>query len=250
LISRIILAQIIFGVIFPVAGFFIDEKALSDKLMIFQILSVELFLTLFVTLIDVVTIVVIFIHWQKETFKPKKSKKSQLMTMIKKGESKNIEFKETLRWDTKVNKTNRDLEKVVAKTICGFMNALGGNLIIGVTDKKEVVGISYDYLTLPKKNSDGFQNHLIQMLKHSIGVNFLQFIDVGFEKIGEKEICHIKIKKSDRPVFVKWNGTDDFYVRNGNTTNPLGIKEAISYIDSNWRPIEDTKNKTFLQRLF
>ena len=249
LVKRIVLAQIVFGLIFPVAGFFIDEKALGSQLTLFRVISTELFLTLFVTLIDVITIIFIFIHWQKETFKPIKSKKSKIISLIKKGENKNIEFKETLRWDIKDNKTNRDLEKVVAKTICGFMNSFGGNLIVGISDNKIITGLSKDFQTLPKKNSDGFQNHLIQLLKQTIGVNYLQNVDIGFEKIEEKEICFIKIKKSDQPVFVKWNGNDEFYIRNGNTTNPLGIKEALSYIETHWKLEGPTKNKTFLRRL-
>ena len=250
LIKRIVLTQIFFGLIFPVAGFFIDEQSMQNKLMLFRVLSAEVFVTLVVILVDVVAIVIIFFHWQKETFKPKKSLKSVITALIKNGESKKVELKETLRWDIKENKINRDLEKVVLKTICGFLNSYGGTLIIGVNDKKEITGLTRDYVTLPKKNSDGFQNHLIQLVKQAIGITHLHNIDIGFEKLGGAEVCFLKIKKSDSPVFVRWNNEDEFYVRNGNSTNPIGIKEALVYIDTHWKEVEDTKNKSFLKRLF
>src|SRR3989344_5638861 len=96
LIKRIVLTQIFFGLIFPVAGFFIDEQSMQNKLMLFRVLSAEVFVTLVVILVDVVAIVIIFFHWQKETFKPKKSLKSVITALIKNGESKKVELKETL----------------------------------------------------------------------------------------------------------------------------------------------------------
>lgn len=249
LIKRIIFVQIVFGIIFPVAGFFIDEKALENTNSFFQIISVELSLTILVTFIDVITIIVIFLHWQKETYKPQKSLKSVIKGYISKGESKKIEFKETLRWDTITESTNRDLERVFLKTTAGFLNAEGGNLIVGINDKQQVIGLLRDYQTLPKKNNDGFQNHIIQLIKQGIGVNQLANIDIHFEKFNGNEICLVKIRPSTKPVFVTWNGSEEFFVRNGNTTNPLSIKEAVTYIEEHWKK-EEPKKKPFLRRLF
>ena len=120
-------------------------------------------------------------------------------SIMRLGESKKVELKETLRWDIKENKINRDLEKVVLKTICGFLNSYGGTLIIGVNDKKEVTGLTRDYVTLPKKNSDGFQNHLIQLVKQAIGITHLHNIDIGFhhKKLARVTLSHHKIEASE-----------------------------------------------------
>ena len=56
----------------------------------------------------------------------KKLDKEDIEKLIKKDESQNLEFKSTLRWDVKQESVNKDLEKVILKTIAGFMNSDGG----------------------------------------------------------------------------------------------------------------------------
>ena len=54
--------------------------------------------------------------------------------MIAQGESANLEFKSSFRWDLRENKLNRALEGVILKTLAGYMNGKGGTLLIGVAD--------------------------------------------------------------------------------------------------------------------
>src|SRR4030065_1710961 len=53
-----------------------------------------------------------------------------IKTLIKKGEGRQLEFKEAL---------NKD---VVAREVCGFLNAKGGQILIGVKDRGLISGIS------------------------------------------------------------------------------------------------------------
>ena len=57
-----------------------------------------------------------------------------LRALIARGESVNLEFKSSFRWDLKENKVNRVLEAVVLKTLAGYMNGNGGTLLIGVAE--------------------------------------------------------------------------------------------------------------------
>ena len=60
---------------------------------------------------------------------------------IAKGESETLEFKSSLRWDRKEGRVNKDLERVVVKTLAGLLNAKkGGALLVGVADSGEVSG--------------------------------------------------------------------------------------------------------------
>jgi hypothetical protein len=64
-------------------------------------------------------------------------------------ESDTVEFKSSLRWSYQANKYDREMERVVVKTVAGFLNSYrGGNLIIGLDDKGEVLGLELDYSTL------------------------------------------------------------------------------------------------------
>lgn len=166
----------------------------------------------------------------------KKEIKYDIRSIIKQKENRNLEFKETLRFDIKKSEVNKDLEKVIAKTIIGFLNAEGGNLIIGVSDKGEINGLSKDISTLPKKDIDGFQNHLTMIVKTMIGVNFLNNIDVNFENIEDKDICVISVKKGHKPAYLKnSDNKEEFFVRVGNSTQPLSMSEAEEYIKEQFK---------------
>lgn len=239
LIKRIIISQILLGILFPVFGFFIDEQSVSTYIPLTELISYEFLVTSLIILIEIIVIVVIYINWQRNLPKPKKSLKKQAINTIKKGEGKNVEFKQTLRWDIKQKKINKDLEKVVIKSIAGFLNSNGGALLIGVADKKTIYGLEKDYATLPKKNNDGFENHLIQLFRSHIGINYIKFVSIDFVSIEKKEVCYLRIKPCDKPVFAKNGESEDFYVRSGNATNSLGIKDAVSYIEDRFKKDEE-----------
>jgi predicted HTH transcriptional regulator len=72
--------------------------------------------------------------------------------LIEQGESAELEFKSTVRWDLRESKKNPDLEAVIRYTVAGFLNANGGTLLIGVGDDGSIVGLQPDYGTFRKPN--------------------------------------------------------------------------------------------------
>ena len=66
----------------------------------------------------------------------------QAEELIKRGESKTLEFKATLRWNLRENrKDDKAITHAVLKTIAAFLNTAGGDLLIGVADDGTVTGI-------------------------------------------------------------------------------------------------------------
>jgi predicted HTH transcriptional regulator len=67
--------------------------------------------------------------------------------LIKRGESKSLEFKSTLRWSLKENRRDdKGVTHAALKTIAAFLNTEGGDLLIGVADDGSIVGIERDVL--------------------------------------------------------------------------------------------------------
>lgn len=153
---------------------------------------------------------------------------------LKQDESEEIEFKSSSRWDYNQNKVNKDLEKVIAKTIAAFMNSSGGILMIGVSDDKEVLGIDKDISTLNKKNEDGYIQHIISLISNYIGIEYAGFVNISIEKPEDISVCVIQIKRAPKPVFVKNNENKDFYVRIANTSRQLNTEDSYKYIQLNW----------------
>ena len=155
---------------------------------------------------------------------------------ISEGEGRFVEFKETLRWDTRKEEINKEIEHAVAKTIVGFLNSEGGTLLIGINDNAKVIGLENDYKTLPKKNKDGFENHLSQLIKTTIGLQFTKYINIKFEKVENENVCIVSVGESRKPAYLhKSNDKEDFFVRVGNSTQPFSMSETEEYIKAHWR---------------
>lgn len=155
--------------------------------------------------------------------------------LIEEGEGLFLEFKETLRYDTRKNEVSKEMERMVIKTIVGFLNADGGTLIIGVNDDGKVIGLDNDYKALPKKNRDGFENHFSMLVKTMIGLSFAKYVSTKFEKIDDKDICVVTVREGHKPAYlISGDKKEDFYVRVGNSTQPFSMSETSEYIKTHW----------------
>jgi type I restriction enzyme R subunit len=86
--------------------------------------------------------------------------------LIRRGESKTLEFKSTLRWSLKEDRQDdKGVTHAVLKTIAAFLNTEGGDLLIGVGDDGDLVGIERDQL----ESDDRFMRHLAQVVRNSLG---------------------------------------------------------------------------------
>ena len=107
------------------------------------------------------------------------------------SESQNIEYKESWRDE-------------YLKWICGFANAHGGRIYIGVNDNKEVIG-----LPDAKKLMEDIPNKI---------VNYLGIVeDVNLLAEGDKEYIEIDVAPSNMPIAYK--GT--YHYRSGSTKQEL-----------------------------
>lgn len=155
------------------------------------------------------------------------SSERQTREMIAAGESSHLEFKSTLRWDLRAGKTNQAVERASLKTLCAFLNATGGTLIIGVRDDGSIEGIESDRLL----NDDRFLLHLWTLIRTCLGRDVSPYIQTSLEKINEKTICVITCSRSLRPIFLRQPGfEEEFYIRLGPSSASLDISEALKYI--------------------
>jgi hypothetical protein len=156
--------------------------------------------------------------------------------LIQEGESDELEFKSTMRWDLKEGVASKKMEEVIVKTVAALANGQGGTLVIGVDDDGNVIGLSHDYLSLGGVDRDKFEIHLRNVLKEQLGVAFVSSkVLVRFHELGEMEICQVDVERASEPVVIVTtdkNGQkiEKFYVRNGNASHELPMKEISAYI--------------------
>tara|TARA_R110001632_G_scaffold232806_3_gene374723 strand:- start:686 stop:1390 length:705 start_codon:yes stop_codon:yes gene_type:complete len=155
--------------------------------------------------------------------------------IIADGENEKVEFKSSIRYDYLRKITNRDLELVIAKTIVGFMNTKGGKLIIGVDDDGNILGLENDFKTLKHKNKDGYEREVFRIISKQLGHKACFSNHVSFYNLNEKEVCVVDIEPSKEPVYVNDGTSTTFYVRTGNATYPLTVKETVDYLKTKER---------------
>ena len=158
----------------------------------------------------------------------------ELQELIAAGESNTVELKSTLRYDRRLKTVNKKLEYVIAKTIAAFLNSEGGDLFIGIDDNQNALGLSDDIETLTKKNIDGFELRVIEALKKYLSVEYSTHIKVTFPLYDDVQICRIRVAKSSKPAFIRFEGKEDFFVRSGCSSQPLSREEQSAYEKEHW----------------
>ena len=157
--------------------------------------------------------------------------------LVRAGESAKVEFKSSARYNRHSGKRDERLEKAVAKTVAGFLNAEGGVLLIGVADDGSVPGIEDDYMLLKAPDRDRFELWLRDMLTKSIGV--VATSDGG--ELSSTPQTGTTSASSPRPplggpFFVHGSDGHDatLFVRLGNTTLELDAEESLTYPVHRW----------------
>jgi hypothetical protein len=156
----------------------------------------------------------------------------QAEELIKRGESKTLEFKSTLRWSLKEDRQDdKGVTHAVLKTIAAFLNTEGGDLLIGVGDDGSVIGIDSDRL----ENDDKFMRHLAQVVRNGLGDRAGTCIDPKTQIVQGKTVCVVSCQRSPEPVFLKWKGMEtipdgDLFVRSGPGTVKLPTESAAEYV--------------------
>ena len=152
--------------------------------------------------------------------------------LLKLQESKTLEFKSSLRWSLKEDrKDDKHVTHAALKTIAGFLNTEGGDLLIGVADDRAVLGIEHDRL----ENDDKFMRHLAQVVRNGLGDRADTYIDPRMQVVKGKTVCLVSCQRSPEPMYLRWKGVEktpegNFYVRNGPGTVRLGVEDAEKYV--------------------
>jgi len=159
-----------------------------------------------------------------------------LEDLIAEGESDELEFKSTLRWDLKESTVNKKLEEVILKTVAAFANSQGGTLLVGVADDGEILGLEWDYHSLGGGDRDKFELHLRNLLNQQFGTGFVASkVAIKFHIIEDKEVCQIETSTAKEPIILKvkdknGHSVEKFYARSGNSSQEIPLSEMNAYI--------------------
>lgn len=156
--------------------------------------------------------------------------------LIFEGESDELEFKSTLRWDLTIGAVNRKMEEAIVKAVAAFANSQGGTLVIGVDDDGQTIGLQHDYNSLGDADRDKFERHLHSLLDLNLGKTFVSTkVKVRFHVVAEADVCQVDVAMGKEPLVVASkdkNGVlvEKFYVRSGNASQEIPMSEMSAYL--------------------
>ncbi len=162
------------------------------------------------------------------------------MEIIHAGESRNVEFKSSLRWSAFGPGDKKVSEYIAMRAVASFINTEGGGtLFIGVSDKQEILGLEKDYFTLNKKDSDGFLLHLDNLINNYLGKEYHPYIKAEIVIIENKDVCVIEVSKGAKWVYLLSKDKDgtkqEFFIRGTSSSQPLDPMKAVEYIREHWK---------------
>jgi hypothetical protein len=138
-------------------------------------------------------------------------------------ESETREYKATLRWDSKTQQKNPFQIYACMKTICGFLNGIGGKLIIGIDDTCQVIGLEGDFSLFKNELPfDEFIQLIHEYIKKQIQPMPVGLVSAHIQPYGSHQIAIINVKASRQHHFLKSKcDAPTFYIRDGNRTIKL-----------------------------
>jgi hypothetical protein len=150
-----------------------------------------------------------------------------VVSLLRQGESKTVEFKQTLSLDISDMQKKSYLEDMVIKTVAAFLNSDGGDLLVGVDDDAKITGLDFEIEKLHKSSRDEFLKYFKNRFKTRIGEQFYPRVSYGIVEVAGKAVFHVKCQPSDIEVFVDGK---DFYVRTNPATDKLDGPKLLEYV--------------------
>jgi len=149
-----------------------------------------------------------------------------LKELIGDGESAQVEFKSTMRWNLHAKKPGKEIELAWLKSVVAYLNTNGGFLLIGVADDSEILGLETDNFA----NDDKFLLHFDNLIKQHVGLEFASYISGGFRVVNDRQVFLINCDRCPEPVYLK-NGDDEkFFIRLGPSTRQLPPSKILDYM--------------------
>ena len=63
-----------------------------------------------------------------------------------------------------------------------------------------------------------------------VGMENRQFIQVAFPAVEDKVVCVIGVQPAPHPVYLSYQGKEEFYIRTGNSSQALPVSKAVHYM--------------------
>ncbi|MBC18106.1 MAG: hypothetical protein CL942_13765 [Desulfovibrio sp.] len=150
----------------------------------------------------------------------------EVLQLIAVGEGRELEFKQTLRFNLKSGKNGKEIEHACMKSVAGFMNSGGGTLLVGVNDEGDITGFEEDNF----KSEDKALLHFNNLVNQYIGTEFSRFLDTVIIEVNQKKILRAYCLPANTPAILKNGNSEEVYVRSGPASRQLSFSQFYEWL--------------------
>ena len=148
--------------------------------------------------------------------------------LIAKGEGDAIEFKSTMRMNLHTQKAGKEIELAWLKAVVAFMNTDGGAVLLGVSDDGAILGLESDEFA----NDDKCRLHFKNLINQHIGAELYQYLSFHLVTVDGRQIGVVSCSRSPEPAYLKTAKAEEFYIRNGPSSESLPVSKIMAYIQN------------------
>lgn len=167
---------------------------------------------------------------------------ADVASLIAQGEGERIEFKASLLHaygEPDPTMSHRQIKKAlehgVTKTIAAFLNSSGGDLLIGIRDDGQVLGIEPDFAYLKTSpNADGWLRNLKEAIGTALGLDVWNAVHVSLVPCGGLTVAVVSCPRRPKETWCTQEGRAAFYARTGNGTMEYDGRPLVDYIRERW----------------
>ena len=112
------------------------------------------------------------------------------------------------------------------------------NIVYLKTTMKPITGIVYTYakhLWGQKEQEFNIREQRDYVNGKECGKYYEVFGNVINEGYKGQEFIVVEVSQSNKPIFMKVNGKEEFYVRHAASSRPYSMSEATHYINKHWK---------------
>lgn len=150
----------------------------------------------------------------------------EVLRLIAEGESRGLEFKQTMRFNLKAGKNGKEIEHAIAKTVSAFINSEGGTLLVGVADDGTVTGFAEDNFVSDDKALLHFNNLVNQYL----GTEFSRYVETMAIQVRGSTVLRALCMPARVPAILKNGQSEEFYVRSGPASRQLTLSQFHEWL--------------------
>ena len=152
----------------------------------------------------------------------------KIRRLVRGGESKTLELKQSFSFHVEEKKKDMCLEKACLKTIVGFLNTDGGELVVGVKNDGGFYGLETEISKFHKGSEDRFLLYLQDKIKNRIGGKYYPYIDCELINVDKNcTVLLVSCKPSETECYLDGK---HFYVRVNPATHILEGPELVDYV--------------------